>query len=994
MTLQSSTLWSSAANRSATPPQENVYQSDLIAFPGPWAFAFGKQGIILVTDEQLMQLASNPDTKVNTSVKTDERMRSLRDICEAAVANKQPTIRIAFDYFWAQYREDAKGTVRKLFPDTPEYIELIGKISAFASNYGLGFELSLLSPLEIGRGYCRETGESGRWMHYREGLRDPRTGAYSVQLWRQKTWANNKGIIPLTPDGIRVFAFRETAIPGSPYSEVSPKDIVEISDSVEVERFAGIKRGAEAASDGEADPTALPGYTAERIRVFGKGKTDIGPLDRVFVVQQYRTEEMDYFSDNAAPYLHGLIDKYADAGIRINALYSDETHIQGDWTYNEHHDNGEFSVRYVSPGFEAKFAELYGQHYSDFAKWLLYFSRGQRDSENDLSAKRGSMRVTDATPTGIQQTALLRARYYELLQEHVVDLFVDAKEYLEEKMGHQVHSKAHATWAESPTIDQWDSGQLNPYAQKYEYTSNFISSNTVHQAASACYDYFKWGDFLHGTGNDTAEVGWLDRNYWGFALASSLGPLNRIRNAYAAHWGMPKEINERRRHLIDAWGTHAWRAQASLPYTLVQDFDHRLVDILTLYPIDLVAVDERFGSWMTQYAYTNYITANKLAELGKVVDGKLVVGDRSYSTLMASFEPFPSERLLTLMESMIDQSGQVIWSGPPPILDNSGSRILDRWQSLFGVEYLPTQDNGYIAAGRQISFEGTLRHIGPQTVLTDLLPDRIYPVSTNNSEIIARTGRHTVGTRLQHNKGGTAVYLGFRPRDDQSMSLGYDERHLFDILAGLDCYPASSPNALANDNTEYLSRTSEYFTARFPNGAISVAPHLRHVEENWPGGYHRDPEVDAKILSQIELPDDRLSLEQFHVNGHYIDYEGSGALSFRIGDTGKLISFAGKDCSRIRIDGQEHILAKQDHTLIAWAPVSDERKVEAGAQWVVVAGGKGEIQIPLGIEKPVTVWRQGNTPGSRGDKVASKTRNGTLSFKPTSEVAIYYVVPN
>jgi len=27
-----------------------------------------------------------------------------------------------------------------------------------------------------------------------------------------------------------------------------------------------------------------------------------------------------------------------------------------------------------------------------------------------------------------------------------------------------------------------------------------------------------------------------------------------------------------------------------------------------IYPLDLVAADERFGSWMTQYGYGNYVT--------------------------------------------------------------------------------------------------------------------------------------------------------------------------------------------------------------------------------------------------------------------------------------------------------------------------------------------------------------------------------------------------
>ena len=78
---------------------------------------------------------------------------------------------------------------RKLTPDMDEYIQKIAAIGKFAEGYGLGLELSLLSPLEIGPAYRARTGESGMWLHYRKGLRDPKTGAFDVQLWRQTRWA-------------------------------------------------------------------------------------------------------------------------------------------------------------------------------------------------------------------------------------------------------------------------------------------------------------------------------------------------------------------------------------------------------------------------------------------------------------------------------------------------------------------------------------------------------------------------------------------------------------------------------------------------------------------------------------------------------------------------------------------------------------------------------------------------------------------------------------
>ena len=91
----------------------------------------------------------------------------------------------------------------------------------------------------------------------------------------------------------------------------------------------------------------------------------------------------------------------------------------------------------------------------------------------------------------------------------------------------------------------------------YEYVPGFVWSNTVQQAAAACHDYFKWGDFLTGNGNDHAEGGWLDRNYYALSLAASTGILNDVPYSYAAIWGAPAEVLQRRHALIDASGAAA-----------------------------------------------------------------------------------------------------------------------------------------------------------------------------------------------------------------------------------------------------------------------------------------------------------------------------------------------------------------------------------------------------------------------------------------------------
>lgn len=940
---------------------ELAYNADLVSFPGPWAFQIPRSSLILVSDDQLLAL-TNPDQEVDVGLTGTPNVTTLRKVCEGAKAVGARTLIIAFDHFWNQYRPGQSAT-RELLPDSDAYIQHIATISKFAQQYGLGLELSLLSPLEIGAGAVKDTGESGIWAHYRKGLRDPQTGAYSVQLWRQMRWSNNKGPISLEDAGVRIFAFKERSMGGTPYRVVNPDDIIDISDGAQVEVWEGTH-------------TKKGDYEAVRIRVYGTGHPELSEHTRVLVVQRYKTPEMDYFSEKALPYLNGLVDRYADAGVLLNGLYADEMHIQQDWGYFTHHDNGELALRYVSPGLAAAFASKYGEQYKDFEKYLVYFVHGQEDTANDLSAKQEVMHVMPGDAQGVQSTALMRSRYYKMLQGGVVDLFTAAKHHAETRMGHRLESRAHATWAQSPTIDSWDTGRQPRFANQYEYTSNFVWSNTVQQASAACYDYFKWGDFLTGNGNDHAEGGWLDRNYYGLMLACSTGIINEVPYSYGAHWGMPDAIAARRTAVMDAFG-----ASSEFHHGIVQGMEHRDVDVLMLYPLDLVAVDERFGSWMTQYAYANLITEEKLLELGKLAEGKIELGGRKFGTLVALFQPFPSKALLDLMGQLAAQGGRVIWSGPVPFLNAEGESAVDVWQVLFHAQYDQNQIDGLRLPGRAVSFEGALQPVASETILTDFTPDQVYPVvPAEVAETVARLGKNVVGVHHALEGGGSTTFLGFRPREDQSQSLGHDVAQWFQILSTLGAYPGTGTFD-SNDNTEYISRTGDVVACRFPNGAISIAPHLKTLEEGWPGGFFRKQEQDAEFLAKVELPSDRLNLKDYRVNGHTLSYEGRGAVSLRP-EAGKLAAFAGQDCSGITVDGQAFEFGDQPFGLLSWAPVLNARHVEHGAFLQVLVYGAGEVRIPLvhPLGK-LELVREGATPGSRGEVIPHTQDDTTLRFK-------------
>ena len=938
----------------------------------------GKGHIIYVSDQQLEDL-QDPDKEVDLSISKTPHVTTLRKVCEQARASGAKILVFAFDAFWEQYRPGQQGKPRVFTPDSTEYIQRLARISETVKTYGLGLELSLLTPLEIGAGYAKKTGEAGRWVQYREGWRDPKTGRFTVSLWQQLRWGNNKGIIELQRTGVRAFAFREQRISRSSFYHVDPNGVIELRQPLEIEA---------------AEPES-PTASRQRLTIRGRGDSDLGPLDRVLVVVSYQTPEMDYFSPKALPFLKDLVERYRQADIPLLGLYSDEVHIQQDWNYFGHHDEGQFTFRFLTPNLARQFSEQYGAEFADFEKWLVYFCYGQHGFYSGLDARPPAQHVIGTNADDIQRTFLFRRRYYDLLDRTVVHLFQQAREHAEKLYGHKLVATAHATWAQSPTIDAWQGNdpRRGRGSFQYEYTSSFLWSNTVHQAAAACDDYFRWGEFLTGGGTDHAEGGWSDRDYYGLALACSIGSVNpHDRYAYAAGWGWPGAVGQRYHILQNAFG-----AGASPAFQAIENRQHRDIEVLMLYPLSLVACEERFGSWMVQYGYANYITPEKLLELGRVTeDGWIEMCDRRFGTIVVLFEPLPPPGLLPFLELFVQRGGKLVWSGPPPRLDMGGKPALERWQRLCGVKSLQFDHEGVMSAGSIVEFEGALKQVPPQTILTDLLVDLTYPVEPVSGAFpVARNGGGVVGIHRFVPKGGSATFLGFRPRDDQSASLGYETRTWFEILKAFGAYPKSRPDIAIEDNPAVVSRESPYLATRFPNGAVVVAAHYRTHIESWPGGIHRDAQEDEAILAKNPLPSDRLELRDFHVAGHVLDFAGRQIVAFRL-DNQRLTAFGGYDCASIRIDGHDYAFADRAVGHIAWAPLPPERRVPGGAVMELWVLGEAKVKIPIPDNvSAARLFLQGPRIGMLGSEVAATVRDGGLEFQSQSGWghAHLYVLP-
>lgn len=595
-------------------------------------------------------------------------------------------------------------------------------------------------------------------------------------------------------------------------------------------------------------------------------------------------------------------------------------------------------------------------------RYMLYFVNQPLIYKPMVEAILNVEYVLGEKPEDIQRTYLMRDNYYRLLNNHVVDLFVEAKHYGEKLFNREFRTGAHASWAESPTIDKWESPD-NTYSVNYEYTPNYLWGNTVHQASAACYDYFKWCDYLQPTGNDFCECGWLDRNYYGAAMAASIGVINKYPNAYAAAWGMPAASYERRMAINYAYG-----CDPPANIRLITDGVHRDIDVLMLYPMNLVAVDPRFGSWMTQYGYANYLTSDMMLKMGTITpQGKIRVKEKEYGTLVVLYEPLPEQGELDFIEKFLNAGGKVLWMSAPPMLDKGGNNCSAQWQRIFGAKSNYNSANGKAASGKIVKFTGLMKDVEPQTILTDFVVDRIFPVVNENSEVAATCNGEVIGTVRDFPNNGRACFMGCRLRDDQSRSLGYESRNMFEVLNYLGAYPASGTFKNRNDNPSFLSRTGDYFVSSFPNGTTMVVNHYRTHVENWDGNFSRNPEYDAEILKNNPLPTDTIKLYNAAINGHIVSYTGRLSMGFNVKNK-RLCSFYGQQCNEITVDGTKYIFSAGKLNDITFGPVNGDL-----THYNLYANGAERIEIPV----PQTV--NGAKATVDGNEISVSVKRGTLA---------------
>lgn len=870
---------------------------------GRWSLMRDNGAFIVTSDEELIAVARDP-----YNYKQRSFQKSFAEVCREVKESGGKIIGVSYDFFFG-------GKERRFYPPDIECIEAYKVLYNVAQSYGLLFTASIISPLDLGPPYAKRYSDVGYWFQYKE-IKPQKDGSFETILPLQKTWFHNKGPCHLSLEGIFGYVYTEEEY-NKDYFYVPAESIHPIEGYIEYKSIPN------------TEISYNSGYSKADLLI--RGKVDkIEPDSSILLILKYKAEEMDYFSPNAEIFVKEVIDLYKNAGITLSGFYSDEMHIQFDWDLSAHFGKTEISIRYITPNLIEEFARRYGEEFKDFYKYLVYFAHHLEDTSENWPIQH----IIQPNIDGIYDTVLFRKRYFTLLNEKVVHLYVKALNYAEKIFETTQYTQAHATWQESPTCDQYAQDYsfgkpLREGISRYDYGHTYVASSSIREAISACYDYFKWGEFLTGEGNDFPEGGNIDRNYYGMAMAVSFANINKFSTTYCGTWGSPKEMTKRFLNVASAYGV--FNGLKNL-VRYVQDFDVRTTPVLMLYPLDLLYANERFGSWMVQYGYGDYITEEMLLKHSLLTsDGRIAIYNKSYNTIVIFFQPIIREETLTLLSEFIRRGGKVVWMSIPPRVSNNKRKIFEKWANLFGIRK-DSKIKEELHPNEEINFTGELEKVGKMMIPTSLFPDMVYFLEyAEEAKPIAMLRGKMVGS-IKRVGNGLALYLGFRVRDNQSEKIFT----LFNLLRAIGSYK--------ENDVHDLSHSTPYIFTKFPNGAISVARHYYEVEENWSGEFFRQDDKEN------HYPPTWIDLEKQEIENHIITYKGDQCMSYRIDKDNNLIGFAGYSTTGITIDGREYKLIEKPGNIL-FAKIHPERILpDIKECWILYSSVSGKFILPQKFE--------------------------------------------
>lgn len=138
---------------------------------GNWRLFDCKAGLLLMRDETLDRIIENPKQPLQKEEEkgfSSEHRRlydtntTLMDLCMKGVEKNATRFELSYDFFFGR-------SVRENYPDSPKTVQSYKIIYDVATQYGMGFSASVVSPLDVGGGYAKNHDNTGYTCQFKEG---------------------------------------------------------------------------------------------------------------------------------------------------------------------------------------------------------------------------------------------------------------------------------------------------------------------------------------------------------------------------------------------------------------------------------------------------------------------------------------------------------------------------------------------------------------------------------------------------------------------------------------------------------------------------------------------------------------------------------------------------------------------------------------------------------------------------------------------------------
>jgi hypothetical protein len=772
---------------------------------------------------------------------------------------------------------------REFWPGEEEYDRVIYRIFKACEENGISYGCEAFRTMDLSVPFTRKNpAESGGFWSFGESSINV-DGSFEIECPNPGRMESNPGESDLRFEKVKyVFAFKEESVKSNDFYRWKVTEVRNVTEEVLLKEIK---------TDDERKVVKIKG-------LWKNGD----PRWNIYAIVELKAQEFDYARDEGLTWVKKLIDKYDEMGVRLKAFYEDEPHIWWDWGNWKKYGEGINlpDMIYVTDALAEVFYRTYNISLED--KIFIFFPR-RKDGKAE-----GRFLET------VEKTLLIKAYYFELLEDLYLRYIAEIRDYAEKKWG-EIECIGHNTWCNTIGDD---------CAQREIRVGSFDSWK------------FRRRFWKNGGRSDFGESGHIELDYYGFALATSFSKGGKPEWGYYGYWSLNEIGKKLRESIADIEASFGLESEFTWILKPVQGMATRKTTLLSIFP-KYFPYYYPMHQWYSALYITDYVTDEEFSEYAKIEHNKIEINNYTYDTLIVQFVPIIFKRSFEKIKEFLLNGGTVIFIGPPVLLYHDGTSAKRDFESLLGIKTIDTMLECNDARGEKIEFMGALSGIGEYNVedcsrchywidktgvgFLQELPSEatkevgyrslVYPFEveqSSESEKVAKIDDKLVGVLRKINEKGICIYLAFCPPVDAI------ERILVQ-LGKLSVY-------------QKISRETDYLVHEFPNGSITLTRHLKG---------HLNPE-DRKLVFDLNLGD------------HKISYEGEHVVAFKISRSQELECFAGINCKRMVVDGREFISCNEPKTF-AFAKIDSPYYSRA---YILRFKSIGEYRLPININD----WRR------------------------------------